>query len=352
MNTGEVMRKLRVIQWTTGKVGKLALRGILDDPRLELAGVYAYSTGKAGQDAGKLCGRPACGVQATTDIDALIKLGADTVIYTPFMADMTHVTRLLESGHDVISTNLFLNYGGVQGQIREQLEAACQRGGSSLFITGVSPGWINSMIVAMTAVCRDVQSVSILESADCSVYESKETWLAMGMSLPTATPEVLQTARNWLLSFYDAVQRMAIALDFTLDDTEFFIDYATASQKVDLGWFCMEQGTNAAVRAGWKGKVKGHTVVQFTLMWYLTKHLNEGWEFPDNQYTLSIKGEPEIAASMRFIPPKHWGNHEWDTMTAMPAVNAAFNVAAARPGVLALKDVGLPTAPAGVWHGK
>jgi hypothetical protein len=37
------MDKLRVIQWTTGKVGKLSMRGILDDPRLELVGVYAYS---------------------------------------------------------------------------------------------------------------------------------------------------------------------------------------------------------------------------------------------------------------------------------------------------------------------
>jgi 2,4-diaminopentanoate dehydrogenase len=344
------MGKLRVIQWTTGKVGKLSLRAILDDPRLELAGVYAYSADKAGVDAGKLCGRPDCGVRSTNNIDALLALKADTVLYTPFMADVGHVVRLLESGLDVISTNLFLNVGGVQGEVKAQLEAACQRGDSSLFISGISPGWINSMIVAMTAVCRDVECVSILESADCSVYESKETWLAMGMSMPKATPEVLQTARNWLLSFYDAVQRMAVALDYQLDDTEFFIDYATASQKVDLGWFCMEKDTNAAVRAGWNGKVKGRTVVQFTLLWYLSKHLNQGWEFPDNQYTLSIKGEPEIASTIRFIPPKHWGNHEWDTMTALPPVNSIYNVKAARAGVLTLKDVGLPTAPAGLWH--
>ena len=49
---------LKVIQWTTGKVGTLALRAILDDPRLELVGVYAYSDSKSGVDAGQLCGRP------------------------------------------------------------------------------------------------------------------------------------------------------------------------------------------------------------------------------------------------------------------------------------------------------
>ena len=72
------MQKLRVIQWTTGKVGKLAARAILDDPRLELAGLFAHSEDKAGKDAGELIGRPdtVTGVKATNDIDALIALGA------------------------------------------------------------------------------------------------------------------------------------------------------------------------------------------------------------------------------------------------------------------------------------
>jgi hypothetical protein len=343
------MKKLRVIQWTTGKVGKLALRGILDDPRLELVGVYAYSADKAGTDAGELCGRPDCGVRATNDVEALVALKADTVIYTPFMADLDHVIRLLESGLDVISTNLFLNVGGIQGKVQEQLEAACRRGDSSLYISGVNPGWINTMVVGMTGVCRDIEMISITETADCSVYESAETWLAMGMSMPEATPEVIETARTWLISFYDTVQRMAAALDYKLDDMEFFIDFAKASKKVDLGWFCMEQGTNAAVRAGWNGKVNGRTVLQQVIVWSLTKDLEEGWEFNDDHYHVVIKGEPGIDTRIRFIAPKHWGHHEWDTMTAMPAVNAIFDVKAARTGILTLKDVGLTCAPAGVW---
>jgi len=36
-------------------------------------------------------------------------------------------------------------------------------------------------------------------------------------------------------------------------------------------------------------------------------------------------------------------------MTALPAVSALFDIKAARPGVLGIRDVGLPHAPAGVW---
>lgn len=346
------MDRLRVIQWATGKVGKLSLRAILDDPRLELVGVYAYSPDKAGVDAGKLCGRPDVGLAATNDLDALIALGADTVIYTPFEADLAQVVRLLESGLDVISTNLFLNVGGIEGEVRELLEAACQRGKSSLYISGINPGWVNAIAAAMTAVCRRVDSVGIVESADCSVYESVETWSFLGMGEPDVTPDVLDRARKWLILFRDAVSRVAEALEFQLDDIEFFVDYAKAAKKVDLGWFCMEQGTNAALRGGWNGKVGGETVVQLTVVWYLTKDLAEGWDIDADQYHLTVKGEPNVDTRIRFTPPEHWANHEWDTMTALPAVSAAFDVKAARSGILGLKDVGLPAAPAGVWRGR
>jgi len=346
------MEKLRVIQWTTGKVGKMSLRAILDDPRLELAGVYAYGANKAGVDAGTLCGRPETGMLATNDIDALIALRADTVIYTPFMADLDHAVRLLEAGMDVISTNLFLNAGGIQGETKTALEAACQRGGSSFYITGINPGWINSMVAGMTAICRKVDCVSVTESADCSVYESVETWTTLGMGLPVASPAVHEAAYNWMIMFRDTVYRMADALGFEIDDTEFKAEFATAAETVDLGWFRMEKGTIAAVRAGWAGKSKGQIVVRNQVVWYLTKNLAENWEIDADQYHVVIDGEPDLNVRFRMTPPPHWTNHDWDSMTALPAVSAAIDIKAARPGILTLKDVGLTCAPAGAWLGQ
>ena len=344
------MEKLRVIQWTTGKVGKLSLRAILDDPSLELAGVYAWSDAKKGTDAGALCGRPDTGVTATNDIDALIALGADTVVYTPFEANLDHAVRLLESGLDVVSTNLFLNVGGIRGEVKDKLEAACARGGSSLYITGINPGWVNALVASLTAICRDVSYIGTTESANCATYESVETWSFLGMGEPGGeTPELKQRAHDWLILFRDAVERIGGALDLTFDDIEFFCDYATAAETVDLGWFKMEKGTNAALRGGWNGKVGGQTVVQMKVIWYLTKKLAEGWEIDDDQYHLEVKGEPSIDLKMRLIPADHWGNHEWDTMTALPAVNALHQIKAARPGILGLADVGLPLAPVGRW---
>jgi 4-hydroxy-tetrahydrodipicolinate reductase len=52
----------RVVQWATGGVGKEALRGIIQNPQLELVGTLVYSPEKEGQDAGQLCGLGPTGV--------------------------------------------------------------------------------------------------------------------------------------------------------------------------------------------------------------------------------------------------------------------------------------------------
>ncbi len=344
------MEKLRVLQWTTGKVGKMALRAILDDPRLELAGVYAHSPDKAGIDAGALCGRPDCGIAATHDADALVALRADTVIYAPFEADLAHLVALLESGSDVISTNLLANLGGIVGEVRDKLEAACARGGSSLYITGINPGWIDTLAAAVTPICRDIRSVSATECVKVAHYESAETWLAVGMSMSDATPEVVQSARGALTSFRDSVLRVAEALQYELDDIDFVVEYGKTLETIDLGWFRMEKGTHAALRGSWEGKIGGRTVIRNRIIWYMTENIDQDWEIDRNNYLVDVEGEPSIELRIRVRTPDNWSNLEHAICTALPAVNAIFQIKAAAPGILGLQGGGLPSAPAGVWQ--
>ena len=65
-------RRLRVVQWTTGKTGSAAVRGLAGHPVLDLVGCYAYSAGKVGRDVGELCGIGPLGITATDDVEALL----------------------------------------------------------------------------------------------------------------------------------------------------------------------------------------------------------------------------------------------------------------------------------------
>src|SRR3712207_7741974 len=51
-----LFRSYRVVQWSTGNVGRHALAGITAHPALELAGVWVSTEDKVGRDAGELAG--------------------------------------------------------------------------------------------------------------------------------------------------------------------------------------------------------------------------------------------------------------------------------------------------------
>ena len=78
----------KVIQWATGIHGRLALRGIIDHPDLELVGVKVYGDDKHGVDAGALCDRPATGVLASKDATELMALEADGLVARKIYAEV------------------------------------------------------------------------------------------------------------------------------------------------------------------------------------------------------------------------------------------------------------------------
>jgi len=94
----------RVVQWATGNIGTRALRAVIEHPRMTLAGVYVHSDQKAGRDAGDLCGLGPTGVAATRDVEAILALGADCVLYMPLVFNADEVCRVLASGANIVTT--------------------------------------------------------------------------------------------------------------------------------------------------------------------------------------------------------------------------------------------------------
>src|SRR6201991_4885843 len=122
----------RVVQWTTGNIGRKSIHAIVENELLELVGCYAWSPDKVGRDAGELCGIAPLGVLATDDVDALIALKPDCVVYNQMFADVDHLVRILESGINVVTTSEFIS-GHRLGDGRERIAAACELGGATIF---------------------------------------------------------------------------------------------------------------------------------------------------------------------------------------------------------------------------
>src|SRR5262245_21524556 len=126
-------KSLRVVQWATGNIGSRALRHVIEDPALDLAGVYVTSPAKAGKDAGDLAGLPATGIRATSSADEILALDADCVLYMPAACDFDEVSRLLASGANVVTTRgEFHHPASMDPAARLAIEAACAAGRTSI----------------------------------------------------------------------------------------------------------------------------------------------------------------------------------------------------------------------------
>jgi hypothetical protein len=98
--------RTRVAHWGTGATGSFALRGILADPALELVGLHVTNPEKVGRDAGEPAGIARVGVAATSDVEALLDLQPDCLLYAGSGADREleaarDMARFLERGIDV-----------------------------------------------------------------------------------------------------------------------------------------------------------------------------------------------------------------------------------------------------------
>src|ERR1700751_4315665 len=111
----------RVIQWAPGLVGKQTLKGILDHPQLELAGLWVHNPAKAGRDAGDFCGYRETGVLASADADEVLAVDAECGAYpatdrrrTPseLVAD---IPRMLRSGKNVVGVQASMNFPAIHG---------------------------------------------------------------------------------------------------------------------------------------------------------------------------------------------------------------------------------------------
>ena len=84
------MSKKRVVVWSTGTVGRHAIKGIDAHPDLELVGVWVSNPDKVGQDVGRLAGLDRdLGVVATNDKQALYDLAPEPVLHAARTDDPT-----------------------------------------------------------------------------------------------------------------------------------------------------------------------------------------------------------------------------------------------------------------------
>lgn len=332
---------LRVVQWATGNIGAYALRSVVEHPDLTLAGVYVYAPEKVGLDAGELCGAATTGVVGTGDVEEIVALGADCVLYMPRACDVDEVCRLLASGANVVTTRgEFHHPQSLDPAVRKQVEDACRVGGTSIHSTGSSPGFITEAVpLVLASVQRRLGSLAIDEFADLSRRNSPDLLFdVMGFGKPPAELDERRLTHG-KISFGPSLRLVAEALSIPLDSIEATGEIATARGRAQIAAGVLKAGSVAAQRMTVSGVRDGRPVLSFRATWYCSTELDPAWDVRATGWHVSVDGDAPLDIDIRFpVPLDRWGEVA-PAYTANRAVNAVHAVCAAPPGIRTTLDL-------------
>ena len=341
--------RIRVVQWATGNIGLRALREVIRHPGLELVGVLVYDPAKNGVDAGVLCGEEVVGVAATNEPAVIHALGADCVLYMPRALDVDDVVVLLAAGTNVVTTRgeLIANGQALGAEDRARIVDACARGGTSIYSTGSSPGFITDALpFALLSMQRAVESVAIEEFANLSRRDSPDLLFnLMGFGQPVESYDS-RRAQYLLGEFSPALGVLAAAAGRPVDEWTAAGEVAAVRRDTQIAAGRLAAGSIGAQRTTIAGLQNGAEVVRFSANWYCTDDLDPAWDLLATGWRVRVRGDASLDVEIKFpITLDELGSFT-PALTANRPVNAIPYVCAAPPGILATADLP-PMTPAG-----
>lgn len=354
----------RVVQWGTGNIGVHSLRHLIQHPDYELVGLHAHSPGKIGKDAADIAGLPgATGIVASNDIEALLALEPDCVLYNVngeirSEETLAELSRTLSAGINVLSTAMvfLIHPPAADAAMREQLAKACERGQSTLFVNGIDPGFSGDVLpLAALQVADQVDEILVQELFDYSTYEDPEfTGVAFGFGLPASHRPLLGEPGILRGGWGPMVQMIADRLGIALDEIRESYEREYAAEAFDTPMMHVPKDSCAAVRFRVEGIAYGRPVV-------VTEHVNRlrgdiapHWPMPPDGrqgvHRCTITGNPNVQLDCFFPGPD--GDYVVGGVQAgaLRMLNAIPEICKHAPGLVSTLD--LPYTPTTNINGK
>lgn len=343
----------RVVVWSTGGIGSLAIVAATERPDLELVGVWVHAEDKVGRDAGVLANGVPIGVEATNDVDALLALAPDCVIYgasgpSRDAGAVPDYERLLAAGVNVVtttSTNLINPLAYVPAH-RARLEAAAREGGASIYASGIEPGFLcDQLPVILATASRTIDAVHCYEIALYDDYGVQEIMVdALGFGQPLDFEPWIMLPGAIAGEFQGQVRYIADGLGVEVDEVRETYDRRPTEQPIETAFGTVEPGTCGAIRFQAIGVVGGREAIVIDHITRLARHVGTDWPMgeADLAYRITLEGKPNLDC---WVTPSlddpaeagigHMGSGAGAMLaTAMRVVNAVPYVVDAEPGLL------------------
>ncbi len=349
----------RVVVWGTGNVGRPAIRAVVAHGDLELVGVVVANPDKVGCDVGELVGLDPLGVRATAaaEADTLLQASGDervdAVVYAA-SADtrpaeaLDDLLRCLRSGANVVSTSFFplLHPASAPAELLDPVTAACTEGRSSVFVSGIDPGWALDILPALVSgAAAHISEIRIQELFNYAHYDAPDIVrevIGFGASMDDLPLMLLDFSLDMVWA--PNLRVLADLLGLTIEAIDIQVERRPLERTIEVpGMGTFEAGTQGAFRFEVRGVVAGQPVLVVEHVTRIDDECAPDWPTsasPGGEHRVIISGHPNIEVGVHSLDPSETGPAAGGNATAANRiVNAIPAVVAAEPGPLSAADL-------------
>lgn len=345
-------KPLRVVVWGPGNVGAPAIRSVVRNPALELAGVIVHSPEKEGRDAGELAGMEPVGVAATRDAEAVLASGPDALVYAVNgdfrpIESQKECCDALRAGIDVVSAGMYglLHPPSAPEDLRAAFQDACLEGDSSFLSSGIDPGFaIDLLPVVLSGCCQEIHEIRIVENFNYAHYDQPDAvrnLVGMGSPMDATPPMLLPFALEGVWG--GALRALAEALGLAVDEIRSQVEKHALERDVENAMGHFAKGSQGGFRFEVQAIVEGQAKLVLEHITRIDDDTAPQWPRPSKQgyHQIRISGHPNLVVTVECEDAE--GNHAGGGNSAAAAriVNAIPALAEAPAGLLCATDLPL-----------
>ena len=350
---------LKVAVWSTGGIGSIAIPAVHRRPDLALIGVWVHSPEKVGRDAGELANGEAIDLATTDDVDALIALRPDCIVYAASgperdAASVPDYVRFLAAGINVVTTSStqLIYPPAFEPTLRERLTDAASEGGASLYASGIEPGFVLDQLPLVLAT--QSSSIRSIHATEIRLYDYPVADVmmdGMGFGRPMDFEPLIAIPGVSPPEWAGGIHLIADALGVEVEEIRESVERAPTPRTLEVACGTLEAGTGGAVRFKAVGVVDGCDAITIEHVTRMAPDVAPEWPTSEHGvgYQIEIDGEPNIRvdlacelddAAAAGIAGMQAGAGAM-VSTAMRVVNAVPYVVQAAPGLLSSLDLPL-----------
>jgi 4-hydroxy-tetrahydrodipicolinate reductase len=332
------MRKVRIVLCGVGAVGALIAKFLLQKDGVEIVGAVDTDENKVNKDLGEVLNlQTRLGITVLNDADLVLgETKPDIAVQatSSFLRDTyPQIVTIVKNGVNVVSTCEELSYPySVDPRLSEELDSLAKKHDVTVLGTGVNPGFLmDTLVITLTTPCQRIDKIEatrVMNAATRRLPFQKK--IGAGLTIQEFKRKIQSRAITGHVGLEQSIRMIAEALAWKLERVvvepveAVVAEKNTASESIEV-----RAGNAAGLKQKARGIMNGKDVIVLDFQAYLGAEK----EFD----SVEIKGVPDV--KQRIQPCVHG-----DAATIAMVVNMIPKVINAKPGLLTMKDLPVPSA--------